>query len=84
MDRREILNEEKREAREIESAREKLQTLWHQMQNSGVELFIDGREVSYMEAVTRTVHENSPYMADYVLGENGILSQVRFDRVTYR
>jgi hypothetical protein len=83
-DRREILNGEKREVREIEFAREKMQTLWYQMQNCGVELFVDGKEVSPVEAATRTVRENSPYMADYVLGENGILSQLRFDRVTHR
>jgi hypothetical protein len=78
------LNEENRKVTELESAREKMQTLWLQMQSCGVELFVDGEAVSPSEAAARTVREDSPYMADYVLGDNGVLSQLRFDRVTHR
>ena len=54
------------------------------MQSCGVELYMDGRYVSPDVAARKTVCENSPYMADYVLGENGKVSQVRFDRVKPR
>ena len=35
-----------------------------------------------MEAVAKAVREDSPYMADYVLDEAGVIEQVRFDKVT--
>jgi hypothetical protein len=54
------------------------------MYRCGVELYVDGELVSPVEAAARTVCENSPYMADYVVGDNGILSEVRFDKVCYR
>ncbi len=66
------------------SDRDKMQTLWKEMQSCGVELYLDGRHVSPDVAARKTVCENSPYMADYVLGENGKVSQVRFDRVKPR
>ena len=53
-----------------------------QMHQNGVELFMDGREVLPAEAVSRTVRENSPYMADYVLDTAGAVMKVRFDKVT--
>ena len=52
------------------------------MHQEGVELFMDGQEVLPAEAVSRTVRENSPYMADYVLEDDGAVRQVRFDKVT--
>lgn len=79
-----ILNENTWKVAKLESARKEMQTLLNQMQNRGVELFVDGITVSPGEAVAQTVNEDSPYMADYVLGENGSLRQVRFDRVTSR
>lgn len=78
------MNEEKKKMKKLESAREEMQTLWNQMQNCGVELYVDGEAVSPVEAAVRTVRENSPYMADYVIGENGVIRQVRFDKVTHR
>lgn len=51
------------------------------LQNAGVELFIDGEAVLPGDVVRRTVREEYTYMADYVLGENGAVKQVRFDRV---
>lgn len=78
------MNENTWKVAKLESARKEMQTLLNQMQNRGVELFVDGITVSPGEAVAQTVNEDSPYMADYVLGENGSLRQVRFDRVTSR
>lgn len=51
------------------------------LKNSGVEFFVDGEAVLPGDAVRRTVQEQQTYMADYVLGENGVVKQVRFDRV---
>ena len=79
-----FLKEENQKLRELESAREEMQALWNQMQKCGVQLYVDGKAVSPREAAVRTVRENSPYMADYVMGENGTLRQLRFDKVTRR
>lgn len=79
-----FLNEENRKIKELETSRARMQKLWSQMQACGVELYVDGKAVSSGEAAARTVRENSPYMADYVMGENGIIRQIRFDRVTRR
>lgn len=78
------MKEENQKSKELESAREEMQALWNQMQKCGVQLYVDGKAVSPREAAVRTVRENSPYMADYVMGENGTLRQLRFDRVTRR
>ena len=74
--------EENKRTEELEAAREQLSALLEQMHRKGVELFVDGREAQPEEVVRKAVCEDSPYMADYVLGENGCLEQVRFDRVT--
>ena len=52
------------------------------MSQSGVKIFVDGQAVLPVEAVSKAVHENSPYMADYVLDASGMIEQVRFDKVT--
>lgn len=52
-----------------------------QMQKSGVDLFLDGEAVCLEDVVRHTVREPCTYMADYVLGENGDVTQIRFDRV---
>ncbi len=69
---------------EIKSAREELLTELEDMCRKGVELFVDGRAVLPGEAVARTVRENSPYMADFVLDAGGDVEQIRFDRVRHR
>ena len=51
------------------------------MHFGGVELFVDGEAVLPGEAVQRTVEEEGLYMADYILGEAGRITQVRFDKV---
>ncbi len=75
------MNEEIRRAEKFKTARKETQEFLRQMKSRGVELFVDGKSVSPGEAAARTVRENSPYMADYVMGENGTIQQVRFDRV---
>lgn len=69
---------------EMESAREEMLALLEQMQQKGVELFVDGETALPGEIVRKAVCEDSSYMADYVLGDTGHLEQVRFDKVTKR
>lgn len=73
--------EENKRTEELETVREQMSALLEQMRRKGVELFVDGREAMPEEVVRKAVCEDSPYMADYVLGENGRLEQVRYDRV---
>ncbi len=51
------------------------------LQKRGVELLIDGETALPGDVIRCTVQEQCNYMADYVLGENGKVKQVRFDRV---
>lgn len=73
--------EENRETTDLINARENMRLLLEQMSSQGVKLFVDGRAVLPKEAAARAVCEDSPYMADYVLGEAGNIEQIRFDRV---
>ena len=41
-------------------------------------------EKSPSQAAAYAVREESPYMADYILGEQGKISQVRLDKVDLR
>ena len=70
------------EVTKLESARERLSLQLELLHENGVELFVDDEAVLPGEAVAKAVQENSPYMADYVLGDAGDIIQVRFDRVT--
>lgn len=55
--------------------------LWQRMCREGAEFFVDGEAVSLAAAIARAVREDGVYMADYVLGEEGKIEQVRFDKV---
>lgn len=65
-------------------ARKDLLNHLEQMQKKGVKLFVDGKSAQPGEIAYKAVREGSNYMADYVLGENGAIEQVRFDRVMRR
>ncbi len=67
---------------EWEFAREAYTVQLELLCGRGVKLFVDGHAALPREAAARAVRENSPYMADYVLGKEGNIEQVRFDRVT--
>lgn len=77
-----ILCKQGNRVEEINAVKESMLFQLEQMQQSGVALFVDGRAALPKEAVSKAVRENSPYMADYVLGASGTIEQVRFDRVT--
>lgn len=76
--------EENIELENMEAVRERMLARLEQMRRSGVALFVDGHEALPMEAVSKAVREDSPYMADYVMDAAGIIEQVRFDKVTRR
>ena len=65
-------------------ARTDMRILLEQMSQKGVKLFVDGQTALPGEIAAKAVCEGSIYMADYVMGEAGIIEQVRFDRVTRR
>ena len=74
--------DEYEDAEKLKAAREAMLVHLQKMERCGVKLFIDGKAVASAEIVAKTVRENNPYMADYVWNEAGVISQVRFDRVT--
>lgn len=51
------------------------------MRKKDVKVFMDNKPITLDEALYRCVQECSVYMPDYVLDENGILEQVRFDKI---
>ena len=76
------MSEKHKKVTKLESAREELSLQLEQLREKGVELFVDGEAALPREAAAKAVQENSPYMADYVLGVTGNIEQIRFDRVT--
>lgn len=61
--------------------RRKIEIYFRKLQKNGTELYVDGEKVSPSQAAACAVREESPYMADYILGDRGEISQVRLDRV---
>ncbi len=47
----------------------------------GLEVYIDNRRTTLEEALARCVQERAVYMPDYILDENGVLEQIRFDKI---
>ena len=76
------MSEEYNKVTKLESAREELSLQLEKLRQEGVKLFVDGKAVLPGEAAAKAVQEDSPYMADYVLGDAGSIEQVRFDKVT--
>ncbi len=56
-------------------------SLLEQAYNLNARFFVDGEAVLPETAIQRAVREEGAYMADYVFNKDGILEQVRFDRV---
>lgn len=50
-------------------------------QKRSLEVYIDNELTTLEDALTRCVQERTVYMPDYVLDENGVLEQLRFDRI---
>ncbi len=52
---------------------------------SGVDLYLEGRLSSPDRIAKRfSVHEDAVYMPDFVLDEQGRLTQIRYDRIRNR
>jgi len=49
--------------------------------SKGIELYLDGKPMSPAGIVEHFVHEESVYMPDFVLDEDGVLTQIRYDKV---
>lgn len=78
------MHDENENVEEMETVRKSMSVLLEQMARKGVELFVDGEAALPGEIVRKAVCEDSPYMADYVLGDTGYIEQIRFDKVTKR
>ena len=64
--------------------RRKVEKYFRKLQKNGTELYVDGEKVSPSQAAAYAVREESPYMADYIWGEQGEISQIRLDKVDLR
>lgn len=49
--------------------------------DQGIELYLDGRPASPGRIVQRFVREDTVYMPDFVINEEGVLTQVRYDKI---
>ena len=63
------------------AAAKKVFKLYAGMHRRGAEFFVDGTPVLWGEAAGIAVAEESIYMADFILGQDGGIEQVRLDRV---
>lgn len=58
-----------------------LETRLEDILSRGIELYLDGQPASPARIAERFVKEDAVYMPDFVLNEEGILTQVRYDEV---
>lgn len=49
--------------------------------SQGIELYLDGQPSSPTIIVERFVREDVVYMPDFVIDDDGVLTQIRYDRV---
>lgn len=59
------------------SMRDRLEAILDQ----GIELYLEGRPASPDGIVERFVREDTVYMPDFVINEEGVLTQVRYDKI---
>lgn len=52
------------------------------VRRAGVSLFMEGKPATPESIARKCVCEELTYMADYVLNDAGILTELRYDRVT--
>lgn len=63
---------------EIQSIKNGLENIHGQ----GIKLYLDGKEATPDKIVKRFIREEKAvYMPDFVLDENGVLTQIRYDKV---
>lgn len=49
--------------------------------SQGIELYLDGKPASPAGIVERFVREDAVYMPDFVINDEGVLTQVRYDKI---
>lgn len=67
-----------------EKSEQLLKEKLEQVQSTGVSLFLEGEPATPEVIAGKCVCEDMIYMADYVLDDNGILKELRYDRITDR
>ncbi len=50
-------------------------------EKESLEVYMDNKRTTLEDALKRCVQERTVYMPDYVLDENGVLEQLRFDKI---
>lgn len=65
-----------------EKNEQRLKEKLEQVQQSGVDLFMEGEPATPEIIARKCVREEMVYMADYVLDDSGILKELRYDRIT--
>lgn len=58
-----------------------LLTFYEQLSRQGARFYVDNEPMLPQKALQKTVEEESIYMADYILGDTGKITEVRFDRI---
>ncbi len=64
-----------------ETDEKRLCEMLEQVQRHGVYLFLEGKPATPRDIADKCVCEDADYMADYVLSDEGILKELRYDRV---
>lgn len=52
------------------------------IRQKGITLYLNGRSATPDEIASCCVKEDTLYMPDYVLDEQGVLQEVRYDKIT--
>jgi hypothetical protein len=61
---------------------DEVQLLIENVHHHGAQLYFDGKAVGYTEGVLRLVREEHQYMADYIMGDDGNIEQIRFNKIS--
>ena len=64
------------------SEKEILQKNLEVMCQNGIALFLEGEPATPVEIAGKCVGEDCCYMADYVIDDKGVLTELRYDRVS--
>lgn len=72
---------EETEPKRMEKPEDQMEQMLERMSSAGVTLYVDDCVAHPKDIAVKTVREDSPYMADYVFGETGELTQLRFDHL---
>ena len=51
--------------------------------NKGVALYLNGKTATPDEIARHCVNDETMYMPDYIMDNNGLLKEIRYDKVVY-